>query len=207
MKTNSKWVINLVSSLLTAAWYINIVLIIIGFSVLTLAFATKDYTDINIPVKLKGDHTSIALQSLAPTAKLIIAETDGAIIKIQAKVTAGIVFTAYTFFVLVEVLIMMILYHLRKIFTVLKTEQPFQMDNVRRLRIVALCLVLSTPLHIVWGIANYLTLTANVKDFSARFMMIWEDNLMGIILGVVLYIVADILRHGITLKQENEAFV
>lgn len=207
MKTKSKWVINLMYALLHVAWSINIILAVVAFCMLTLVFTTKTYTDINIPAKFKTNRTSIALQSAVAPNQVVIAETDQAIIKIHARITTGLIIEAYAFFIMIEALIILILYHLRKIFRILKTQQPFQPDIVQRLRIVAVCLVLSTPLRILIGVADYFTVTSHVKDFNDRFMIVWSDSLTGVILGLVLYVIAEVFRYGIELKNENEAFV
>lgn len=207
MRTKSKWVINLVHALLTGCWYINIVLAIIGFSALTINFATKDHTTIGIYVKKKGIPSHTALETLSPVAKYAYAENDQAVVRMELKINAWLVIEAYTFFIGIEAIIILVLYHLRKIFAAFKSEDPFQYIIVTRLRIVAVCLCAGTLLKAAWGLADYLTLTGNIKDFSRQFMVVWSDNFMGIIIGVLLYVIAEVFRYGMLLEQENKQFV
>lgn len=111
---------------------------------------------------------------------------------------------AYFFLISLEILIMTIIYQLRKLFESIKQDAPFKYDNIRRLRITALCFASLTVLNILQGISTSILLRSHVKDYG---QMVWSESFIGLILGAVIYIMADIFRYGFELQKENGEFV
>jgi hypothetical protein len=99
---------------------------------------------------------------------------------------------------------MMIIYQLRKLFDSIRQNIPFKYDNMKRLRITALCFALLTPLHILLGISTSMILRGQVKDYG---QMVWSESFIGLILGAAIYIMADIFKYGFELQKENGEFV
>lgn len=207
MKTNSKWLLNLVNGILTIAWYLNMLLCAIAFLSLTITFITKDYTNNDALVKYRSDPGISNLQAATNLVKTITIQSDQSLIKMDVRITLWLIISAYMLVIMFEALVFITLYNLRKIFGAIKQQQPFHYDNVRRLKITALCLALFTPLNILYGILKYAMLTQQVQGFSGRFMMVWSDSFIGVILGAVIYIMADIFSYGFELKKEVEEFV
>lgn len=87
-----------------------------------------------------------------------------------------------------------------------KDSTPFQYDNIRRLKIIALCFALLTPVHILVGLCTAFILHTQVKDFSL-LNMVWTENLSDLIMGAVIYVMADVFNYGFSLQKENEEFV
>lgn len=204
MKTNSKWLLNTVRVILSILWYVNIVLIIIAFSLLTWKFITADAVDFSTPVKYPTHPEVIKLVPLIPDTGPVTVQSDQGMLKMQVRNTVGQIVTAYFFLILFEVLVMIIIYQLRKFFESIKQDMPFKYDNIKRLRIAALCFASLTLLHILQGISTSILLRSYVKDYG---QMVWSESFTGLILGAVIYIMADIFRYGFELQKENGEFV
>ncbi|MCC8426257.1 DUF2975 domain-containing protein [Mucilaginibacter sp. UR6-11] len=206
MKTNSHWLLKTIKVVLALIWYVNIVLIIIAFSVLTLKFCTSDFTEFSNPVKYNSHLGIIKLPPLTPDAKDIIVTNDQGILKMKLKNTFGNIISAYFFLIALETLVTIIIYQLRKFFASLDDSTPFKYDNISRLKLIALCFALLTPLHILLGIDTAFILHSQVKGFDL-FNMVWTESLTGLILGAVIYVMADVFNYGFNLQKENEEFV
>lgn len=206
MKTNSHWLLKTIRVLLTLIWYINIVLIVFAFSMLTVKFCTSDFTEFSNPVKYTSTTEIIKMTPLTPDVKDITISNDQGMLKMKMKNTFGNIVTAYFFFFSLEVLVTIIIYQLRKFFNTLEENKPFLYDNIRRLKLIALCFALLTPLHILLGLDTAFILKHHVKDFSL-VNMVWVESLTGLMLGAVIYIMADVFNYGFKLQKENEEFV
>lgn len=208
MKTNVKWLLNMVNSIVNVLWYVNMVLFVVAFFVLTVTFIENRYTDMSMAVKYKQAPAATTLKPLlSQLNEHITIQEDQALIKMHVAVTPGIMITAYFLLLGFETLVIVTLYNLRKLFKSIKQQQPFEYNNIRRLKIIALCLALFTPLNILYGLLSYITLTGHIEGFNSRFMMVWSDSFIGVILGAVIYIMADIFSYGFELKKEIEEFV
>lgn len=206
MKTQLKVVLKIVSFILNIAWYINIILIVVSLTMLTWKFITSDFAEFSAPVKYKGNAEIISLDPVTSNADHITAQRDQATIRMELKNSTGYVLTAYFFLIGFEALAMLIIYHLRKFFNTIKKSSPFEQINIRRLKITALCFALLTPLHMLLGVSTYLILKENIKDFDLM-QMVWSESFIGVILGAVIYIMADVFKYGFELKKENEGFI
>ena len=204
MKTNSKWLLDTVRVILNILWYVNIVLIIIAFSMLTWKFITTDAVDFSTPVKYPLHPEITKLDPVTSGSGPITLQSDQGTLKIQVKNTVGQMAAAYFFLISLEILIMTIIYQLRKLFESIKQDAPFKYDNIRRLRITALCFASLTVLNILQGISTSILLRSHVKDYG---QMVWSESFIGLILGAVIYIMADIFRYGFELQKENGEFV
>jgi len=205
MKTTS-WLLKTIRVVLTIAWYANIILIVVAFSMLTIKFITSDSVEFSNPVKYPLNPEIVKLESLTPNAHNITIQGDQGILKMKLKNTFSYVASAYFFLIALEVLIMTIIYQLRKFFDSIKDSAPFKYDNIKRVRIIALCFTLLTPLHILLGVSNAMILSGQVENFSLK-NMVWEESFNGLILGAVIYIMADVFKYGFELQKENGEFV
>jgi hypothetical protein len=214
MKTNSNWLLQLIRVILVVIWYINFLLIIIGFTVITLIplnlkFGTgsfNDFTDFSIPVKYAIHNPIVNIEALTPNATHVTLQPDLHLLKFKLKTTSGNVTLAYFFFIALEVLVMTIIYQLRKFFDTIKQNVPFRYDNIRRLKITSLCFALLTVLHILFGLSQKFVIDSVVKNFK-DIHLVWSESFIGLILGATIYIMADVFSYGFNLQKENEEFV
>jgi hypothetical protein len=206
MKTNSHWLLNTIRVVLAIFWYLNIALIVIAFSMLTIKCFTSQYTVFSHPVQYASKPQPVNLVSLTSYAKDVTITNDQGTINMQFKNTPLTVSLAYFLLISLETLATTILYQLRKFFDTLKDNIPFQNDNIKRLKIIALCFTLLTPLHMLLGISKAIILKSQVKDFNL-YHIVWDESFTGLMLGAVIYVMADVFKYGLMLKKENEEFV
>jgi hypothetical protein len=214
MKTNSNWLLQTIRVILTIIWYLNFLLILIGFAMLTMQpvnwkFGTgsfNDFSDFSTPVKYAVTNHPINMEALTPNATHITLQADQYLLKLKLKTTWGNVAVAYFFFFALEILVMTIIYQLRKFFDTIKQNIPFTYENIRRLKITALCFALLTPLNALLGISTAMILKEQVKNADA-IHVVWSESFTGLILGAAIYVMADVFSYGFNLKKENEEFV
>ncbi len=206
MKTKSHWLLNTIRIVLNVIWILNFIFIALALTLVTFKFCTSDFSEISNPVKYTSHNAVIKMTALSDTAKDITITDDQGILRIKLKNTVGNILVTYIFFMAFEVLVTIIIFRLRQFFDTIKDNKPFHYDNVHRLKIIALCFALLTPLNLLLGLYFAFTLHSQVKDFSL-YNMVWSENFRGLIMGAVLYVMADVFNYGFNLQKENEEFV
>ncbi|MEO6848972.1 MAG: DUF2975 domain-containing protein [Mucilaginibacter sp.] len=189
-------------------------MILIGFTLLTLnplnlKFGTgsfNDFSDFSTTVKYSANIPAVNMEALTPNAIHITLQADQYLLKLKLKTTWKNVAISYFFFIAFEILVMTIIYQLRKFFDTIKQKTPFTYENIHRLKITALCFALFTALNVLLGISTAMTLNEQVKNANA-IHIVWSENFTGLILGAVIYIIADVFRYGSSLQKENGEFV
>jgi hypothetical protein len=205
MKTNSNRLLRLVSTVLKFLWYGNILLIVLILSFLTTVYCTSEFTRVSIPIAaIQKEYTKLGISSHAYGSITLGASQK--MLNIELKNTLGNMALSYFFVIATQVLIMIIIYQLRKFFTAIEEKAPFNYINVRRLKITALCFALFTVIHILFGLTLKFIIEQNVKD-SENIHLVWSESFFGPALGAALYILADVFRYGFELQKENEEFV
>jgi succinate dehydrogenase/fumarate reductase cytochrome b subunit len=207
MKTTS-WLLKTIRVVLNIAWYTGIALTALAFCTLTLKFFTSDAALFAAKVKYPIQETIKTLQAATPNANHVTLQADEGMIRMELKSTAVNIITAYFFFITLAFLVLTITYQLRKFFAAIQQGMPFRHDNIRRLRITALCFAWLTVLHMVYGLSTNFILHQQVSGFdSMHYQLVWEESFTGIILGAIIYLMADIFKYGFELQKENGEFV
>ncbi len=186
-------------------WYCNIVLtaLIVGF--MSVCYCTSETTRMDIPV-VAVKKQSVTIQSSSLSYPSVTLGTSQDMLTIELKNTFGHIALSVLFLAAMEILAMTIIYQLRKFFQSISEQQPFNYLNVRRLKITALCCVLCTVLHILFGLTTHFIIEQSVKDYS-DIRIVWSESFIGVALGAAIYVMADVFRYGLSLQKENEEFV
>ncbi|MFA6249332.1 MAG: DUF2975 domain-containing protein [Mucilaginibacter sp.] len=207
MKPTS-WLLKTIRVVLNIVWYAGIALAALAFCLLTIKFFTSDSTLFSAKVKYPIQESITTLQAATPNADHVTLQADNGMIRMELKNTAVNIITAYFFFIILEFLVLTIIYQLRKFFATIHQGMPFRHDNIRRLRITALCFALLTILNILFGLSTSFILHQQVSDFdSNHYQVVWSESFIGIILGAVIYLMADVFKYGFELQKENGEFV
>jgi len=210
-------IFNFIRLVLAFGWLANIVFAILAFVVLTIEFTTQDYglTTIKYPLKPAADIPSLSnsvivnAHSLADRVQHITFQADDAVIKFQLKNTAANIVCSYLFLIAIEILLMLILNNLRKVFCSIKENMPFKQENIKRLNITALCFALFTPLTMLLSIASYQMLAANIPGYRQQFQAVWleSDCFDGLWIGLAIYVTTFVFKNGLELQKENGEFI
>lgn len=204
---HSKWLLNLIRVLVRIAWYLNFVLIVFVLVILTVKFTTDNYSQFDTRVRYQKEKVPEMLTPLSDNARNISLHTNEIALKMEVKNTPVRIICAYVSFILAELLLMTILYYTRKIFATFKQSIPFKYENVKRLKIIALCIALFAPLSWIDAFATNMILANSIDGFRDTFWLSWNGDFKSLFIGAIIYIVADIFRYGFELQQENKEFV
>jgi hypothetical protein len=110
----------------------------------------------------------------------------------------------------------------RSLLLSLKTQHAFMAENPKRLRTIAVLLILLLPYSLIraWVYHSYIrdrilmegitygTLTSNLAGEEGPVLWLgWSPNLEALLAGLLLLVVAEIFRTGEVLKADNEAII
>ncbi len=124
--------------------------------------------------------------------------------------------------VLVFAYLIYITYLLREIFRTLSSHQPFTTINVRRLRIIALLVLLVVPYQILRSIAYYSYIKNNIRitggewinwggffglEAKGNILLTLDVDMGALFTGVLLLIITEIFRIGTALQEDKESII
>ncbi len=202
MGVKRNWLLVITKVVIDIALCIVVINSVKTFFVFTKGFHGIDYS-ISIPVRMAN-----TLERYYPTHEV----KDGRITMNAHFGTARVLtynpfpqFLMIVGFVLNQLLVIAILYNLRKIFRMFYHHQPFDYKNVTSIKIIALYLSLIWIKDIIF---NLITYSYYLKyELAYKFGWRWDFKIRGIVIAAIVYIVAEIFKYGFELKRENEEFV
>jgi hypothetical protein len=103
-----------------------------------------------------------------------------------------------------RLLIIGIIYNLWKMFGTFYRNEPFQYENIKLLKRIALYIVLLPVLSIIDTIIDYIILRTYNNKLSLNWNLHVENMLC---VAAIVYIIAEVLKYGFELKKENEEFI
>ena len=202
MEVKRNWLLVITKVVIDIALCFVIISSVITFFNLTKSFKGIDYS-ISIPVVMSN-----TLERYYPTHEV----KDGRITMNAHFGTARVdTYNPYPelltiiAYVLTQLLVIAILYNLRKIFLKFYHHQPFDYKNITRIKIIALYLSLLWVKHIIYSLITY-SYFINY-ELASKFRWRWDFNIRGIVIAAIGYIVAEVFKYGFELKKENEEFV
>lgn len=205
-KSNADWLLNLINFIVNMLWAVNIVAIVFSFCTLAVVYARSSYTDISALVKYRASIES-PIKPLSNEVSNIAVSPDSARIKMHVKINPEIIISSFLLLLLYEGCITIILYHLRKVFLSIRQKKPFERENIRRLKLTALCTAVFAPLNLVTNLLYMVEFKDQIPGFESNFKMSGTGNLVTIALALVIFVMADVFRNGSELKNENEQFI
>jgi len=201
MKLKNKWLLNTLKIGLDVAWYLNFITAAITLYQLVKSILFRNDYIFALPVRL-----ATTLERYYPTYLI-----NGDSVTMQAHEGSLIVTTPNPFFqilsilsfVFYRVLFIAILYQLRKVFTTFYRNEPFQYQNIARLKTAALYIALYFPLLLIDTLVDHYLL----KSYTTKFSLAWHFPYAYLGVAAIVYVTAEILRYGFELKKENEEFI
>ncbi len=191
--------------MLKIAWIFNIILIAFVFGLLSFVFVVDEDHHFDLKVKDRQSTQTEVIPSVTGIIREAVVHPDQYLLKMKVENTLPMFVLAFSYFALFELLLMVILYQLRKMFESFSHDTPFSLANVRRLKTTSLCFALCLPFDALLLGTNYLILKQH--GLGDRFMLVGELNYTWLIIAAVIYIMADIFRYGFEIQQENKEFV
>ena len=179
-------------TVLNLAWYLAIA----AFSFMVLS---QTYFLIFAPEPITG---STMLEFQAPG--LVFRFTEGIVEPVSARLFV-------LQFALVYPLLgigLLVLYQLRKLFATLVDKNPFNAENVRRIRIIGWAVISATILKAVLNtlVGAYFAQIIHLPGVELLAGIRIED-FSGVLLGAIVLILAEVFRHGADLQEDRDLTV
>jgi len=190
---------------LDVVWYLSFVLLVVGVIFIVKSeqdtTVSKENRTFSVEVEYRGKLSEPYLTYRNYTA-VRFNPTHG-----RLELSGGrFPFVIYFMFVLLVSCIFVFLFYLRKIFTSLLRHSPFCMENVKRTRILAYCLVIANILFLVnkwWFIPEITSGTSYPIHLSFNF----PNDFKYIFMAMAVYVLADIFKYGFQVQEENNKFI
>jgi len=198
------------NTLLKTAWLVSWIVVILVILVGVIQMFSPDlvneyYTYVHVGVnKTLFFFTGSSPEPAASDTRLVIAPGYIRLLRMDTDfVRLSLVFT-----LLFWVMGMVIIQNLRRFFTTLTFQgSPFVMENVRYLKVVGYTIMASAPIRGIyeWLFGNYLM--RNIRLEGAVFKSIFSLEISSVFLGLIVIVMAEILRRGIELQNEQNLTV
>jgi hypothetical protein len=119
--------------------------------------------------------------------------------------------------------VVVILALLRQIFATLAQNHPFTPENARKLRTIAILILLIAPYNLLKSLVYYLYITRHVSvsggDFlywsewfrsasmEGKILIVPEVGIQPLLIGLVLLVIAELFRIGAELQTDKESII
>ncbi len=207
-KTNS--VIPIIKSILNLAWYGGFILVGI-LLIISIFYSIGDFnidgktkiTIKDLPSSFSGNGgNNNLLKSLDPAFTDAMINQD---INSLTFNTSDIYFKLFlTFSLLISITIVyLILYHLRKIFSGLPINSPFTYQNYKSIRSIAFLII--NFVLVEWILKLSMSFILETKyDLKTKLNIELTSAITYILLGLIIFAIAEIFNQGIKLKEEQD---
>lgn len=199
--------VKILGAIFNFVWYANFILIPFVIAVVGYKVVTDGKIDSTIAVQIANTVDSSPVATIIDNAKTASATINIGVLKIELKPTIKHLSLLIVQFVLIESILILFLYNMRKILNSFKAQRPFSRENTKRLRWIGLSVILYVPVHLI----NYLFDVWILHDsIAAPNQIYWvqkeiDPNML--ILGIIIYVISSIFDYGMVVEQENKEFV
>ena len=189
----------------TVAMYLFVLLFIFVFGVIVVRLFTSGYVIHDVPVQLK---TVENLPSVSPNTNTFTFQSipgAEAVLKLNIRLTPANIVFVFVGFLLYAYLTFTIIVQLRKLFSSLLKNNPFDIVNVRRLYTISWCLVgivvvnLSNRFYHRYILTHYF----DQSEYVAKLEPGWSP----LLLAMTVLVLSAVFRKGYELKSDNESIV
>jgi len=204
MEVKSKWLLVVLKWCLFIAWWGNFIQAAWQLYILAKVAVTNQHYGWGIPIKLPSHSMEHYYPSFYVGDTMISVSMHAASLSIITPNIIAII-VPIVMLILSKGLLIAILYNLRKIFNTFYNNEPFQYENIIRIKKIALYVGLNIPIYCILGIVQYIVL----RSYTQKFSMVWWNFPITTYLEIatIIYITAEIIRYGLELKKENEEFI
>lgn len=208
MKTKSHYLVVSLRWLTEVMWYLNFLVIALFIFLFAKEYLNQDYYYFNQEVTISlssalTDKQTINSPDFIENAKLL--RLDGRLM-MNVKNSPANTLLIISYLILLEALIIVVLYSMRKLFKSLKEQKPFTTQNIKSLKIIALSILTYFPLDWLAHLVNE-SIASSLEGYGEFYALAWQPKLWIVLLSVVIYILANIFQYGLKLDEENKQFV
>ena len=196
---------------LDVVWYLSFVsIIILAIQYSTIKKRPNSTKTFSVEVEYHGtlseSHTSV-YDNLNPVAfKPTHGKLEFSGDALPWNSGAGIAVSIALYTLCMSVLYFVFLFYLRKIFTSFLHHSPFCLENVKRIRIIAVCFFIFDVLLSV-SKKYFIPQITGLTSYSSYTSYNFPGDYKYIIIGIIIFILADIFKYGFQIQDENNKFV
>ncbi len=189
----------------TIAWYLFLLLFIFVFGVIVLRLVTNGYVIQDVVAHLKSVDSLPSLSPNTTTYTLHSIPGAEALLKLNIRMTPLNAVLVMVGFLLYAFLTLTIIVQLRRLFSSLLKQTPFDTVNVRRLYRISWCLVgifiinLATNLCHGYILSHYF----DQPKYIAKLDPGWSLLLM----AMTVFVLSTVFYKGYELKSDNETII
>jgi hypothetical protein len=190
-----------------AAWYLILPLMLMVMIAVVYKINTKHYLDIDIPVYVKDISKLPALQLKSEFCEFTGIKQADAVLQFKAKPTFMVIVVA-AFSLACSVLPLIgILYQFRKILNSLKADVPFSYENIRRLRLISLFILLFAVGKLFGDLSNLFFFNQLFSGIDTAYLPKVAFGFLQVMGSIIVFMLSEIFRQGYKLKMDNESFI
>lgn len=88
----------------------------------------------------------------------------------------------------------------------LKNEEPFSLENVTQLRLIAYLVLLITPLQLAYQAISYWYLST-FKELTSAIEWSWQADYKYLLIGLGIYVISEVFKQGHQIYEEQKLTV
>ncbi len=202
----NKYILLTLKVIVNTGWYFVLPVMLIAAILIGIQATTAGRLEWDVPVVIKTDHLPVKTVETPGFQATKIVKTEG-VLKLAVKLTPFLVADAILFFCLGAALLMVILHNARAIIRSLEAEAPFDWENVKRLRIIGLCIWANVIIEFCNSLLNIYLFNHKIGRVEDMYQVKVVFGVNGFLVGLVILLLSEIFRKGAQLKADNESFV
>lgn len=199
---------SVIKFIINAAWYIQLSFLVLLTVLLLASFLKKEVIQSDLEVRLtQGKPVNVALASGATGISEATLKLDSGKLYITQNRTwqlicynLGVMWVGFAISLTITFL-------LRKLFQSLARDNPFVSENARRLRQIAILIILTSPLSFAQDAFENWYLQQNFLLEGSAIRSHLVIDVKTVLAGLILLIISEIFRMGSQLKAEQDLTV
>ncbi len=203
----NKFVIQFLKVLAALSWYVLLPLLVILGIIVAISSLTGHPIEWDVPVYIhqSGEHLQLPA-SLLDSRTISLNKVEG-VLKIKVQLSALLMANMMSFLGLSIFLFAGITYHARRLLQTLSANTPFTAENYLRLRYISIFIIAATLIEFINGLFNYALFSEQLKAAGDVYRVKVSVGFLPLLIGLVIFLLAEIFRKGNQLKTENESII
>lgn len=191
----------------TIAWVFFLVVFIFVEIVIITKAVTGDHFQHDITVQLRSVENLPPLNGTSDMLRLNHVIGAEAKLRLDIKPTMATAAMTLVGFTAIAFAILAVVFQIRKILRSIRSGEPFDRSNFRRLWIIGVSLLSIAILELIGSLFDRFLLENYGGDAATHYIGQINWGLNTIIMAMIVLVLSEVFRQGNILKTENEAFV
>ncbi|HVC23336.1 MAG TPA: DUF2975 domain-containing protein [Candidatus Dormibacteraeota bacterium] len=183
---------------LDVAWYVVLIgsVLAVGFLVAENARGARPYVDFPVAFTLHGAY---AVTGTSDRASIV-----QAVGQLTIQPPAELAVVGLVFVLVGAAFILVVLHQLRSLVADAKTGSQFGTGSARRVRLIGIAIIVVEVIRALGVLAGSLWAQSHVSSPGLNFRAAFPINLEVVGLGILVVLLAEVLRHGSGLQADHD---